>query len=861
MPNVVFSYKFGHGSELLYLHVGSPYALHNNTKFTIDSSNLSVRPYTSNGRTMMPVRFLASRLNIEVFYEHHSNKVTLMSAPAISIVPGEDYFTVGGKKQELDVPAEVIAERIFLPAAAVVRALGINIAWNDGLIIIGEKSEEELMNIADEHLIRKRLINSDFENGDDLQVIKERLRKTIESTSADPTNAMAQWSEDGSFEGVDYQSTARSNWSPLEHVNYVRTMLKAAYSQGNSYYGDKDLKEKIEKSLTYWATSNRATSDNWWYEDIGLPQVVADILLFEPEGLTQDVAAVLNAEASKGSVFNETDLPDRITERPVSSTGANLTDKLITSFKIAVATNNEEELYDIIGLLENELRVFPKKRTDEFGEDAEGIKPDYSFHQHVDQVQMGGYGEVFLTGVNTILHNIKGTKFMLSYRALNEYANFLLDGMQWAMRGEYKDFTVTGRGFSRPNGIKGIYGGLKRAVELLEDIYQLDRHSEIIELKNNRLSGNGDVFSGNKHFWQSDFMAHKRDNFHIGIKLASNRTKLGEVINNENLLGYYMSDGVTVIMPRGDEYENIFPVWDWNKIPGTTTLQGGLKDLRNHYDWLGEHLWNWKGKDSFVGGVSDGMYGAAVMDYTRDGMYAQKAWFMFDNEMVALGNSINTYTDMEVYTSINQCLLSGGVVQGDGFIYHDGVGYVSDNSMDLVTEKREGLWETINLGHKDKPEEKEVFQLGINHGKNPKDASYEYMVVFGKSKEEVSAYKTNSPIVVLHNDDKAQAVYHKELKILQAVIRKGNNTIELPSGIIVRTNKKCMLILKEHENGEVDITVSNPENLPKDLWVYVNRKWPNMSEAITYEDGETTLRFRLPEGAYAGSSLTHKWND
>ena len=64
----------------------------------------------------------------------------------------------------------------------------------------------------------------------------------------------------------------------------------------------------------------------------------------------------MNAEAAKGSIFNET-ITDRITERPVSNTGANLTDKLLTSFKIDVATENEAELYDGLHLLENELRV------------------------------------------------------------------------------------------------------------------------------------------------------------------------------------------------------------------------------------------------------------------------------------------------------------------------------------------------------------------------------------------------------------------------------------------------------------------------------------------------------------------------
>ena len=131
-------------------------------------------------------------------------------------------------------------------------------------------------------------------------------------------------------------------------------------------------------------------------------------------------------------------------------------------------------------------------------------------------------------------------------------------------------------------------------------------------------------------------MSHNRDGYHVGIKLSSDRTKNGEVVNNENLLGYYLSDGVTTLMQDGDEYYNIMPLIDWNKLPGTTTPQGALKNLNDWAEWNGEHLWNWKGNRSFVGGVSDGMYGAAVMDYSLDGLDAHKSWFMFDDEMICL---------------------------------------------------------------------------------------------------------------------------------------------------------------------------------------------------------------------------------
>ncbi|MEG1879811.1 MAG: polysaccharide lyase family 8 super-sandwich domain-containing protein, partial [Oscillospiraceae bacterium] len=650
------------------------------------------------------------------------------------------------------------------------------------------------------------------------------------------------------------------------------TMVQSAYSEGNPLFGNVELKANIAKALEFWANGKIVDSDNWWHKEIGIPNIIVDILLLQPEEVNGEISDLLNAQALEGSIFKEK-ITDRITERPVKSSGGNLTDKLVTSMKIAVATKNAEELYKVIQLTENELRVFMKIRADEFGEDAEGIKADYSFHQHVDQVQFGGYGEVFVSGINQILKATAGTAFMVSDRALNEYANFILDGMQWSFKGEYKDFTTTGRGFSRQNGNKGIYKPVKAATEILLNYKQLDRYDELETLYKNRCSDNGDKFTGNRQFWLSDYMSHNRDDYHVGIKLASSRTKLGEVINKENLLGYYLSDGVTAIMPTGNEYENIYPLWDWNKIPGTTTPQGGLKKLEDWADWNGEHLWDWKGNRNFVGGVSDGKYGAAVMDYSRDGLDAKKSWFMFDDEMVALGNEINSYTDMNIYTNINQTTRVGDVVMGkngkiskvsDGttntkdadFIWNNGVGYVAKDA-EVTLENRTGKWSTINGGNKEGTETKDIFQMGLNHGVKPNNGKYEYRVVFGNTAEEMTEYVKNNPIKVLRNDDKVQAVYNSDLKMVQAVFLK-TDTLTLPTGMTIYSNKKCMLMATENSDGSITMTVSNPANEAKDLQITVNKTLPILNSLrMVNGEGTTKIMFRLNEGVYAGSSTTY----
>ena len=101
-------------------------------------------------------------------------------------------------------------------------------------------------------------------------------------------------------------------------------------------------------------------------------------------------------------------------------------------------------------------------------------------------------------------------------------------------------------------------------------------------------------------------------------------------------------------------------------------------------------------------------------------------------------------------------------------------------------------------------------------------------------------------------------MYHSGLKMAQIIMWK-MGTVELPGGMSVTSNKKCMLIIQEQADGSLSITASNPENLPKDLWITVNRTLPVLKDKyiVNNEDGSTTIKFRLNEGVYAGSSTVY----
>ena len=200
--------------------------------------------------------------------------------------------------------------------------------------------------------------------------------------------------------------------------------------------------------------------------------------------------------------------------------------------------------------------------------------------------------------------------------------------------------------------------------------------------------------------------------------MVSNRTMRCEYGNGENLKTYFMSDGCTNIVTEGDEYARIFPVWNWNRIPGVTAPQ--LDTIpRTVIDW------QTKGTSVFAGGVSDSLYGVSVYSYLDTyadiNTAAKKSWFFFDDEIICLGAGVNSTAGVPVCTTINQCLLSkkevilsqskkqSMVKEGD-FVYdspewvlHNGIGYVfpaggkdiTKLNLKMSSSKRSLLWDLI----------------------------------------------------------------------------------------------------------------------------------------------------------------------
>lgn len=657
-------------------------------------------------------------------------------------------------------------------------------------------------------------------NNDDFEVLMQKIRIDFaQNPSID--EALKKYNEaDGSFTDVDYGSIQRTNWPPLEHIDRLYNFVFAYTNPSNKYYKDENLFAKIQQGLEYWHERN-PWCHNWWYNQIAEPQRLGILLIQMRTGETQ-----LNKE-----------LENKILERmktdggnPAKWTGANRTDIALHWIYRACLSENEADLKFALENVYNPI-VYTTK---------EGFQHDNSYFQHGQQLYIGGYGDEILKGVTQIAMYTKGTQYAIPQDKLALLSKFMRETYYSTIRGQYMLFDVLGRGVSRPGVTKKTHTMLfaKRMVELDPD--HANEFKEIIARLDGKQPANYALTAKHTHYFRGDYTLHVRPTYTFDVRMASNRTVRCEYGNGENLKTYFMSDGCTNIAVDGNEYDEIFPVWNWTRIPGTTAPQ--VDEIP-----MAASDWQTPGTSTFAGGVSDSLYGASVYSYTDSyagiNTSAHKAWFFFDDEVVCLGAGIHSTSSYPIFTTINQCLSStenaivcqkGKISEiNDGafnynspeWILHNKVGYSLPDGQQVVAtnQVQTGSWYDINHSTSKGSIQKKVFTLGLNHGITPELATYAYIVVPGiQSAEEMKNYRQKNNIEILANTENVQVVRNKKAGIWQMVF---HNAGEFTSkDMTVKVDKGCALIIKNIDKDKVEVHIADPAQSQSGITVNIYTK-------------------------------------
>lgn len=676
------------------------------------------------------------------------------------------------------------------------------------------------------------------QRNNDYEMFMEKIRNTtIKNPSIDKNLALFQ--ENGSFSDIDYDDTQMTNWTPIKHIERLSDFVYAYTNEKNKYYQNEDLYQKIVKGLEYWYDVD-SESDNWWHNQISEPQKLGVLLIQMRIGKKQIPQKL------------ETKILKRIQETggdPAKWTGANRTDIALHWIYRSCLTQNEADLKTAIDNVFN-----PVVYTTE-----EGFQHDNSYFQHGEQLYIGGYGDEILKGVTQVASYALGTQYQLDKEKVELLSKFMRETYYRTVRGQNMSFDVVGRSVSRPGLLNkrttATYA--KRMIDI--DPTHADEYKAIIARLNRKQPADYQVTASHTHYFRGDYSLHVRPQYNFDVRLASTRTKKCEYGNKENLKTYFMSDGCTNITQTGDEYFNIFPVWNWCHIPGTTAPQ--LEKVP-----MDPKAWGVLGTSTYAGGVSDSIYGAtayAYMDTNPEvNTGAKKSWYFFDNEVVCLGAGIQSTSTYPVHTTVNQCFLKGGILVDKGdkeetlangshtlqapqWVLHDKIGYFFPQKEEvfLTAQTQSGRWYDINTSKSKKEEKMDVFTLGINHGVGPKDGSYAYIVVPGKtSAQEMKAYQKKNAIEILSNNPKIQAVRNTKLNVWMVTFFEAGTFTHKELSVTV--DKPCILMIKDITSKSANLHIADPGQTQSPIQVEL--KIGKKKQTLTADFTQT--------GIYAGAT-------
>lgn len=683
------------------------------------------------------------------------------------------------------------------------------------------------------------------------RIVAQLLEKPLDSDSRNTTsrsayenpalyiqNVLATLNPDGSWADIDYADLTRGAWKPAIHTSRLQEMARIHANPRSPLHGDIKLREAIRLALGHWLQKNYRAS-NWWYNDIGTPTAMAAILLlFENELTPEEKTAGLKI----------------VGRSSISSTGQN---------RIWIASNHLRRglLQEDLAAIQNARDVImrevaiaqilvtpkppevPKGAPKPLLPSAEGVQADFSFHQHGPMLQFGNYGLSFAIDISAWADALAGTRWAMPENELAIFRSYLLEGLRFVCWKRSMDINACGRQLFR--------GSPAHKCEVLVATLERMKHADPAHAADYQAAiesslGDGPVnsFIANKHFWRSDYMVDRRSGYYASVKMSSRRVDGFEACNGENQRGYHTADGVLFLHTQGGEYTDIFPVWDWRKLPGITAAQTQgpipLTIERN--------------ESAFVGGVSDGRDGAAVMECVHGGISAKKSWFFFDGRIACLGAGIASSLDVPVLSTVNQCLLRGNVlVQQAGsrhapvtsrselanvsWVWHDGIGYLFPNPATATVgpAPQTGAWRDVFTADSDTPITKDVFSLWLDHGVKPAEAGYAYLILPGTSPSQLAAYEQRPDVQFLANTAELQAV--RCGKLTMAVFYKAGQ-LDYASGKTLAVNQPCLVMLRETD-GEPVLTVADPTQKALSLDVVLHGK---------------ALTFPLPQGIYVGQS-------
>ena len=506
----------------------------------------------------------------------------------------------------------------------------------------------------------------------------------------------------------------------------------------------------------------------------------------------------------------------------------------------------------------------------------DGMTADGSAWGHNNQNYPFGYPLYGVLGIGELIGNLSGSRWALktdgpAFDAFCNYMEGLLwHGTTWANTAGallQRDIPAacgrTGQLYRKGKGYADfgeVYSTLGKYIKLLpDDSIQKKRLRHCIDVITGK---DRNLPVGTRYFWNNDLLLCREKESLTAISMLSSRVLSIESAPCDSHFTDFWSDGAAWVMKHFDSYRTARGFLKPCATPGVTARQWEFTHTGNYFR-------SYSGLYNFAGGAADGNY--AVCGYRMGrkrnlfspdpnfyDLEAKKSYFWVNGRLVCIGTGITDKTrrDVPVATTIDQTLWRGsaqdasGTVRNPGenftaksqLLWHDGVGYWILNGKGVLSgETRMDRWAEFDWRNgkaENLPKTAPILMFQIDHGKNPKNGSYAYMVDF-HSPDFASLKKQVQlpPFEIVSATSDIHAVREKSSGTLAAVFYKpgeiGGLKVDVPA----------VVLLRRAQDGDRILTISDPEQNPKRDSVMLG--W----------DGKH-YEIKLPTGLYCGQPAT-----
>jgi len=506
-------------------------------------------------------------------------------------------------------------------------------------------------------------------------------------------------------------------------------------------------------------------------------------------------------------------------------------------------------------------------------------------------------------------HELKGTPFKISAQAYENMKSALKTLFLQTSKGVLIPHSASGRApFTAAAPVNA--STLEKFIEVGGDLLSQPFDADMAQFynyvfQNTKYAVPAKSWNGYHQFNYAQTGVYRKDNWIAVAKGLTSKMFGAEIYTSDNRYGRYQGYGALEILYGGTLANSGYLAngngWDWNMMPGTTTVLLPYESLKPNISGTASEYQ----QDDYAGALANDKYGIFGLNfvqnpgvkYTGQNLSFKQSVFTFDSLMLCLGSSISAQNpNHKVISTLFQNVKTSGA----DAIYVNQVSQSGDThqqidlanqSLTLLNTQGTGYYvpkgnKVLNVfrGNQTSPVESSndtqntttayASKAWIDHGTLTNNSNYQYVVVPATTANKLQAIAQQIDAGELFNiikqTDSLHAVQSLEDSVYAFNAFYANPHINI--GKVSAISSRALFFIKE-AGGELEIKIASPDlnavedavsewkSAIKPITITLKGTWDVANNpdnaAINQINANTTITFNLKDGLAQQIKLSH----